>query len=117
MGEVLAESDGVPGRFLTGFENHQGDARLGTGGPAARPPRAGTATATGAPRVPCRAGSMGSYLHGPVLVRNAGLADHLLQLVVGPLAPFEDEPVERLLPGAPGATLGGPRRRRRRLPR
>ena len=43
--------------FLTGFENHQGDARLGTGGPAARPPSCGRRQRGRArPRVPCRAG-------------------------------------------------------------
>ena len=101
-----AGRDGEHGGFLTGFENHQGDARLG---PAARPlarlVRA-WATATGATEGAVQGRVIGSYLHGPVLVRNAGLADHLLQLVAGQLAPFEDEPVERLR-----------RERRRRDPR
>jgi lipid II isoglutaminyl synthase (glutamine-hydrolysing) len=39
---------------------------------------------------------LGTYLHGPVLVRNAGLADHLLRLVVGDLPDLDDEPVRRL---------------------
>jgi CobQ-like glutamine amidotransferase family enzyme len=37
-----------------------------------------------------------TYLHGPVLVRNPALADHLLERVVGPLEPAPDEAVERL---------------------
>ena len=113
VGEVLAESEHG---FLTGFENHQGDARLG---PAARPLATlvrGVGNGDGATEGAVQGRVLGSYLHGPVLVRNAGLADHLLQLVTGPLAPFDDEPVERLRRERRAATLGGPRPWRRRLP-
>ena len=34
---------------------------------------------------------VGTYLHGPVLVRNPALADHLLSLVVGHLEPLETD--------------------------
>jgi lipid II isoglutaminyl synthase (glutamine-hydrolysing) len=43
-----------------------------------------------------QAGVVATYLHGPVLVRNPALADLLLTRAVGPLAPYEDEDVEKL---------------------
>lgn len=115
VGEVLTDSAcaEVPG-FLTGFENHQGDAHLGVGaGPLGR--------------VVCGTGNgdrtegavqgrvLGTYLHGPALVRNDKLADHLLQLVVGELPAFDDEPVRRLREERRSAALSG-RRRGLRLP-
>jgi CobQ-like glutamine amidotransferase family enzyme len=39
---------------------------------------------------------LATYLHGPVLVRNPQLADHLLSRIVGGLAEFEEPDVERL---------------------
>ncbi len=113
VGEVLAESEHG---FLTGFENHQGDAHLG---PAARPLATlvrGVGNGDGATEGAVQGRVLGSYLHGPVLVRNADLTDHLLQLVTGPLPPFDDEPVERLRRERRAATLGRPRPWRRRLP-
>jgi CobQ-like glutamine amidotransferase family enzyme len=42
-------------------------------------------------------GVVATYLHGPVLVRNPDLADHLLvRATGGPLPPFHDSAVERL---------------------
>jgi len=83
---------------LTGFENHQGITRLGPGAK----PLAGVAQGVGngdgtegayAGRV------LGSYLHGPALVRNPGLADLLLTWAAGPLAQLaqqDDEWARRL---------------------
>lgn len=88
VGEILADVDpklGVPP--LTGFENHQGVTRLGPGvAPLARV-TVGVGNGDGtegafAGRV------LGTYLHGPVLVRNPGLADLLLSWAVGPLPPL-----------------------------
>jgi CobQ-like glutamine amidotransferase family enzyme len=89
VGEIVADVDpelGVP--RLTGFENHQGVTRLG---PDARPlatVTVGVGNGDGtegayAVRV------LGTYLHGPALVRNPGLADLLLSWAVGPLAPLD----------------------------
>jgi lipid II isoglutaminyl synthase (glutamine-hydrolysing) len=114
VGEVLGE--GAFG-ILTGFENHQGDAHLG---PAARPlARLVRGVGNGDHR---SEGAMqgrvvGSYLHGPALVRNDALADHLLQLVTGPLPPYVDEPVRRLRRERRAAALGRHRRLRRWLRR
>jgi CobQ-like glutamine amidotransferase family enzyme len=89
VGEILADvapSLGVP--RLTGFENHQGVTRLGPG----VAPLASVVTGVGngdgtegafAGRI------IGTYLHGPVLVRNPGLADLLLTWAAGPLPPLQ----------------------------
>jgi lipid II isoglutaminyl synthase (glutamine-hydrolysing) len=94
VGEVVADVDpqvGVP--RLTGFENHQGVTRLG---PGARPlARVLRGVGNGDGTEGAYAGRvLGTYLHGPALVRNPGLADLLLSWAVGgslPQLPAEDE--------------------------
>lgn len=91
VGEVLTRSS-LPGvGLLTGFENHQGRTRLGSGvQPLGRVLR-GIGNGSGGdgdgvltPRV------VGTYLHGPVLARNPALADAVLAAVTGQeLAPLE----------------------------
>jgi CobQ-like glutamine amidotransferase family enzyme len=107
VGEVLAESTGSAGSgFLTGFENHQGDATLGL---EARPLGLlvrGVGNGDGRTEGAVQGRVVATYLHGPVLVRNDGLADHLLQLVTGPLPPFVDAPVRRLRSERRRAALG-----------
>jgi len=90
VGEVLADVDPQLGvDQLTGFENHQGVTSRGPGvKPLARVIRGigngdGTEGAY-AGRV------LGTYLHGPALVRNPGLADLLLTWAAGPLPPIAD---------------------------
>jgi CobQ-like glutamine amidotransferase family enzyme len=85
VGEILADVDpslGVP--RLTGFENHQGVTWRGEGvAPLARV-AVGVGNGDGTEGV--FVGRMvGTYLHGPVLVRNPGLADLLLTWATGPL--------------------------------
>jgi CobQ-like glutamine amidotransferase family enzyme len=96
VGEVVARSE-VDGSPLLGFENHQGDALLG---PLADPlGRVEVGVGNGHDRLEgARQGRViGTYLHGPVLVRNPALADVLLATVVGgELEPFVDPRVERL---------------------
>ena len=99
VGEIVADVDpqlGVP--RLTGFENHQGVTTLG---PGARPlARVTTGVGNGDGTEGAYAGRVvGTYLHGPVLVRNPGLADLLLSWVAGPLAalPGADEEWARRL--------------------
>jgi len=90
VGEVLADVDpalGVP--RLTGFENHQGVTTLGPGVTALAQVRVGVGNGDGtegayAGRV------LGTYLHGPALVRNPGLADLLLTWAAGPLPALAD---------------------------
>jgi CobQ-like glutamine amidotransferase family enzyme len=89
VGEIVADVDpslGVP--RLTGFENHQGVTRLGEGVAPLAQVAVGVGNGDGtegafAGRV------IGTYLHGPVLVRNPGLADMLLTWAAGPLPPLQ----------------------------
>jgi CobQ-like glutamine amidotransferase family enzyme len=90
VGEIVADVDpalNVP--RLTGFENHQGVTRLG---PRARPlARTALGTGNGDGTEGAYAGRvLGTYLHGPALVRNPGLADLLLSWAVGPLPPLPE---------------------------
>jgi CobQ-like glutamine amidotransferase family enzyme len=85
VGEILADVSpalGVP--RLTGFENHQGVTELGPGVTPLAKVVTGVGNGDGTEGV--RAGRViGTYLHGPVLVRNPGLADLLLTWAAGPL--------------------------------
>ncbi len=94
VGEIVAEVDpelGVP--QLTGFENHQGMTRIG---PGARPlARVSVGVGNGDGTEGAYAGRiLGTYLHGPALVRNPGLADLLLTWAAGPLPPLPAESEE-----------------------
>ncbi len=89
VGEILAEVDpalGVP--RLTGFENHQGITRLGPG--VAPLARVTVGVGNGDGTEGAYAGRvLGTYLHGPALVRNPGLADLLLTWAAGRLPPLK----------------------------
>ena len=89
VGEVTADVDPALGvERLTGFENHQGVTRRG---PAAKPlATVITGVGNGDGTEGAYAGRvLGTYLHGPALVRNPGLADLLLGWVAGPLPPAD----------------------------
>jgi lipid II isoglutaminyl synthase (glutamine-hydrolysing) len=94
VGEIVADVDptlGVP--RLTGFENHQGVTHLGRG---AKPlARVTLGVGNGDGTEGAYAGNvLGTYLHGPALARNPGLADLLLSWVAGPLRPLDAEAEE-----------------------
>ncbi len=94
VGEIVADVDPalqVP--RLTGFENHQGVTERG---PRARPlARTVLGTGNGDGTEGTYAGRvLGTYLHGPALVRNPGLADLLLSWALGPLPPLPAEAEE-----------------------
>ena len=97
VGEIVTEPVGIPGLpTLTGYENHIGDAVLG---PNARPLGrlvSGIGNGDGHSEGAVQGGIVATYLHGPVLVRNPALADHLLERSTGPLPPFDDELAEQL---------------------
>ena len=80
---------------LTGYENHRGVTLLGLD---ARPTgRVGTGVGNGDGTDEVVAGRIwATYMHGPVLARNPLLADRVLALVVGPLAPLDDYESEAL---------------------
>ena len=89
VGELMADADpalGVP--RLSGFENHQG---VTTIGPDAQPlavVRHGVGNGDGTEGA--YAGKvLGTYMHGPALARNPGLADLLLSWAAGPLPPID----------------------------
>jgi CobQ-like glutamine amidotransferase family enzyme len=110
VGEILADVDpslGVP--RLTGFENHQGVTRLGPG--VAPLARVTVGVGNGDGTEGAYAGRvLGTYLHGPVLVRNPGLADLLLAWAAGPLPPLpqdEEEWTLRLREQRLAAVSGG----------
>ena len=89
VGEILADVDpalGVPA--LTGFENHQGVTQVG---PSARPlARVQLGVGNGDGTEGAYAGRiLGTYLHGPALVRNPALADLLLSWAIGALPPLD----------------------------
>jgi lipid II isoglutaminyl synthase (glutamine-hydrolysing) len=89
VGEIAADVDPALGvERLTGFENHQGVTRRG---PTVKPL---ATVVTGVGNGDGTEGSysgrvVGTYLHGPALVRNPGLADLLLSWVAGPLPPID----------------------------
>jgi len=111
VGEIIADVDPALGAGrLTGFENHQGVTRCG---PDAKPlATVVTGVGNGDGTEGAYAGRVvGTYLHGPALVRNPGLADMLLSWVAGPLQPVDprhEDLVQQLraerlaVQGAPG---------------
>ena len=85
IGNVAIEVDlGAGPRLLAGFENHGGRTYLGAGGRAARPrrSRATATTASDGFEGVRRDNLIGTYLHGPLLPKNAWLADHLIALAL-----------------------------------
>ena len=89
VGEITADVDPALGiDRLTGFENHQGVTQRG---PEVRPlATVVTGVGNGDGTEGAYAGRVvGTYLHGPALVRNPGLADLLLGWVAGTLPPID----------------------------
>ncbi|MDX6325868.1 MAG: hypothetical protein QOK15_2222 [Nocardioidaceae bacterium] len=98
VGEVLCEPIGHPWGWITGFENHQGDAVLGPGAAPLARVVSGVGNGHDRQEGAISGGVLATYLHGPVLARNPALADHLLARAVGTeaLAPLAEPAVERL---------------------
>jgi len=116
VGEITVQPDvglGIP--MLTGFENHGGRTHLGGDARPLGRVVAGIGNTGSDGTEGAYAGTVvGTYLHGPVLVRNPALADLLLSWVVGPLEPLIEPEVEALRTERLAAVDG---RRRRRSPR
>jgi CobQ-like glutamine amidotransferase family enzyme len=83
-----------PGRVLAGFENHGGRTFLGQAEPLGRVLK-GHGNNGGDGREGVRAGNViGTYLHGPLLPKNAWFADWLIETALGlpePLTALDDE--------------------------
>lgn len=95
VGEVLATSSYVG--ELQGFENHQGDARLGPDATPLGRIVQGTGNGDGQTEGAVQGALIGTYLHGPALARNPALTDLILSRATGQqLAPIADPLVEEL---------------------
>ena len=107
IGDVLLECELEPGerRTLVGFENHAGRTRLDPGAEPLGRVLAGFGNDGESGFEGCRAGRViGTYLHGPLLPRNAWLADRLLGQALahrlGTEEPLELEPLPVGLEGS-----------------
>ena len=97
VGEVATQAVGIPGLPpLSGYENHQGDATVGPDATPLGRVTSGVGNGPDGTEGAVQGNVVATYLHGPVLVRNPALADHLLERSTGPLEPFRDEAVEQL---------------------
>ena len=101
VGELLARA--VPSALhgadlgeLTGFENHGARTRVGANAAPLATVVHGIGNGFDGVEGAVDDRVVGTYLHGPVLVRNPDFADLLLQWVAGPLAPLDIAEVERL---------------------
>jgi lipid II isoglutaminyl synthase (glutamine-hydrolysing) len=99
IGNIEIEVDlGDGSRELAGFENHGGRTYLGEGAePLGRVLRGHGNNGTDGLEGVRRANMIGTYLHGPLLPKNAWLADRLIQLALArrlgaepDLAPLDD---------------------------
>lgn len=93
VGEILTTWTAPDGtkQLLTGFENHGGFTRLGAGATPLASVEIGVGNANDGTEGAVQGRVIGTYPHGPVLARNAALADHVLSLALD----RELEPLER----------------------
>jgi lipid II isoglutaminyl synthase (glutamine-hydrolysing) len=97
IGNVAIEVDlpGAAGRVLAGFENHGGRTHLGDGATPLGRVIHGHGNNGHDSREGSRSGNViGTYLHGPLLPKNAWFADWLIATALGgevELAPLNDE--------------------------
>lgn len=107
VGELVGDVDsalGVP--RITGFENHQGVTHLGPGVRPLAKTVHGVGNGDGYEGA-YQGRVVGTYMHGPALVRNPGLADLLLSWAVNhDLAPIDDSWAGRLRDERLRAVLG-----------
>ncbi|HWI22989.1 MAG TPA: glutamine amidotransferase [Baekduia sp.] len=95
IGNVAIETElpGEPARILAGFENHGGRTELRAGANALGRVLRGHGNDGGSGLEGCRAGNViGTYLHGPLLPKNAWFADWLIKTATGleSLLPLDD---------------------------
>ncbi len=120
IGDVLLESalPEAPGRTIAGFENHAGRTLLDPGAAPLGRVVAGYGNDGSSGFEGCRVErALGTYLHGPLLPRNAWLADLLLSWALAhatggepePLAPLDDtlEDVAHAVAAARARARGG----------
>ncbi|WP_131735951.1 type 1 glutamine amidotransferase [Actinomadura roseirufa] len=107
VGDVSAELN-IP--RITGFENHQGATSIGPGAKPFAKVVSGVGNGDGSGFEGAYSGRvLGTYMHGPALVRNPALADLLLSWAVGQrLQPIDDSWAGRLREERLNAVLSGP---------
>ncbi len=111
VGELLADPVGhdllgPPAGPLTGFENHSGHTRLGPGATPLAVVRHGVGNGEGSEGA--WAGNVfGTYMHGPALARNPGLADLLLARATGDVPVPLDDAEEQALRAERLAAVSG----------
>lgn len=91
VGEVLLSSS-LAGE-IQGFENHRGRTRLGPTATRLGTVRHGVGNGSGRAEGAVQGNLVGTYLHGPVLVRNPELTDLLLRRMTGTTLPELADPV------------------------
>jgi CobQ-like glutamine amidotransferase family enzyme len=99
VGEISVRPDGEFGYLpLTGYENHGGRTTVGKNARPLGKVISGRGNDDGSKTEGVIHGKIaGTYLHGPVLARNAQFADRLLEWATGDhLAPLDDADVEAL---------------------
>jgi CobQ-like glutamine amidotransferase family enzyme len=98
VGNVLVGSAREPGvPDLIGFENHGGGSLLGPQAHALGRVEVGVGNGLGSGTEGAFQGRVvGTYLHGPVLALNPGLADWLLEAALGQLSPVDDQLCDNL---------------------
>ena len=89
---IEVELDGAGPRVLAGFENHAGRTHLGEERPLGRVLKGHGNTGTSGAEGVRRGGVIGTYLHGPLLPKNAWFADWLIRtaLDLDELAALDD---------------------------
>jgi len=99
VGEITVQpSPGFGDQTFTGYENHGGITKLGPNAKPLGTVLTGKGNDDGLKTEGAVSGRVvGTYLHGPMLARNAHFADHLLSWIVGrKLEPLDDATVDRL---------------------
>lgn len=113
VGELAAEASGTSDlrltQRLTGYENHAGKTTLGAGVSPLGRTLAGVGNGDGTEGA-ISGHTVGTYLHGPCLVRNPQIADRMLEWAVGhELDPIDDSEVIALREERLATVLGGQR--------
>lgn len=111
VGELAADPAGLPGLLgrdrFTGYENHAGGTTLGSGVAPLAKVLSGVGNGDGTEGA-VQGHIVGTYLHGPALVRNPDIADQLLTWATGSeLEPLPDQEVADLRAERLRTVLGG----------
>jgi lipid II isoglutaminyl synthase (glutamine-hydrolysing) len=109
VGDVVVDTECEAVGAVCGFENHAGVTTLHSG-----PPPLGTIRGDDRRDGVFGANILGTYLHGPVLVRNPDLTDAVLAWIVGALPALPPDDLEHALHDSLVARITTPRRWRRR---